>query len=342
MRDDHSELNPEATVEELDRALRPESLDEFIGQAEARANLRVFIESAKKRGQAMDHALFYGPPGLGKTTLAQIMARELGVNFKMTSGPVLAKAGDLAAILTNLEPRDVLFIDEIHRMNPVVEEVLYPALEDFELDLVIGEGPAARSVRIDLAPFTLVGATTRLGLLTTPLRDRFGIPTRLEFYKVEELVLIVTRAARLMGAEIDKAGAHEIASRARGTPRIAGRLLRRVVDFAVVEGDGRITKELADGSLSRLGVDKLGLDGADRRYLTLLAENFGGGPVGVETIAAGLSEARDAIEEVVEPFLLQQGLIQRTPRGRILGEKAWAHLGLAAPKSAKQNDLFEG
>ena len=342
MRDDHSDLNPNATAEELDRALRPQSLDEFIGQAEARANLKVFIESAKKRGQAMDHALFYGPPGLGKTTLAQIMARELGVNFKMTSGPVLAKAGDLAAILTNLEPRDVLFIDEIHRMNPVVEEVLYPALEDFELDLVIGEGPAARSVRIDLAPFTLVGATTRLGLLTTPLRDRFGIPTRLEFYKTEELVQIVTRGAQLMGVEIDDAGAMEIASRARGTPRIAWRLLRRVVDFAVVESNGKITKAVADGALQRLGVDALGLDSADRRYLTLLAENYAGGPVGVETIAAGLSEARDAVEEVVEPFLLQQGLISRTPRGRLLGAKAWKHLGLNAPKAAQQNDLFEG
>ncbi len=342
MRDDTSELNPNATAEELDRALRPQSLDEFIGQAEARANLKVFIESARKRGQAMDHTLFYGPPGLGKTTLAQIISRELGVNFKMTSGPVLAKAGDLAAILTNLEERDVLFIDEIHRMNPVVEEVLYPALEDFELDLMIGEGPAARSVRIDLAPFTLVGATTRLGLLTTPLRDRFGIPTRLEFYKTEELVKIVARGAKLMGAQIDDKGALEIASRARGTPRIAGRLLRRVVDFAVVEGDGSITKEIADGALSRLGVDNLGLDGADRRYLSLMAENYGGGPVGVETIAAGLSEARDAIEEVVEPFLLQQGLIQRTPRGRLLGQKAWRHLGLSPPKATDQTDLFEG
>ena len=342
MRDDTSELNPNATAEELDRALRPQSLDEFIGQAEARANLKVFIESARKRGQAMDHTLFYGPPGLGKTTLAQIISRELGVNFKMTSGPVLAKAGDLAAILTNLEERDVLFIDEIHRMNPVVEEVLYPALEDFELDLMIGEGPAARSVRIDLAPFTLVGATTRLGLLTTPLRDRFGIPTRLEFYKTEELVKIVARGTKLMGAQIDDKGALEIASRARGTPRIAGRLLRRVVDFAVVEGDGSITKEIADGALSRLGVDNLGLDGADRRYLSLMAENYGGGPVGVETIAAGLSEARDAIEEVVEPFLLQQGLIQRTPRGRLLGQKAWRHLGLSPPKATDQTDLFEG
>ncbi len=330
-------LRPEEQPQDADRALRPQVLDEFIGQAEARANLAVFIESAKRRGQAMDHTLFYGPPGLGKTTLAQIMSRELGVNFRMTSGPVLAKAGDLAAILTNLDERDVLFIDEIHRMNPAVEEILYPALEDFELDLVIGEGPAARTVRIDLQPFTLVGATTRLGLLTTPLRDRFGIPTRLEFYTVDELILIVTRAARLMSAEATPNGAMEIARRARGTPRVAGRLLRRVVDFAIVEGNGKVTEEIANIALTRLGVDDLGLDGADRRYLKLLAENYGGGPVGVETIAAALSEARDAIEEVIEPFLLQQGLIQRTPRGRMLAAKAWKHLGLAAPRS---DDLF--
>jgi len=335
------DVRPEELPGDSDRALRPQTLDEFVGQADARRNLRVFIESAKMRGQAMDHALFYGPPGLGKTTLAQIMARELGVNFRMTSGPVLAKAGDLAAILTNLDARDVLFIDEIHRMNPAVEEILYPALEDFELDLVIGEGPAARTVRIDLQPFTLVGATTRLGLLTTPLRDRFGIPTRLEFYTVEELVKIVDRGARLMGANADAGGAMEIARRARGTPRIAGRLLRRVVDFAIVEGDGKVTSALADMALTRLGVDHLGLDSADRRYLRLLAENYGGGPVGVETIAAALSEARDAIEEVIEPFLLQQGLIQRTPRGRMLAAKAWKHLGLDAPRSPDQVDLFE-
>jgi len=330
-------LRPEEQPQDADRALRPQVLDEFIGQKDARANLAVFIESAKRRGQAMDHTLFYGPPGLGKTTLAQIMSRELGVNFRMTSGPVLAKAGDLAAILTNLDERDVLFIDEIHRMNPAVEEILYPALEDFELDLVIGEGPAARTVRIDLQPFTLVGATTRLGLLTTPLRDRFGIPTRLEFYTVDELVLIVTRAAKLMRAEATPNGAMEIARRARGTPRVAGRLLRRVVDFAIVEGNGKVTEEIANIALTRLGVDDLGLDGADRRYLKLLAENYGGGPVGVETIAAALSEARDAIEEVIEPFLLQQGLIQRTPRGRMLAAKAWQHLGLSAPRST---DLF--
>ena len=332
-------LRPDMQAEDADRALRPQSLDEFIGQREARANLKVFIESARRRGEAMDHALFHGPPGLGKTTLAQIMARELGVNYRMTSGPVLAKAGDLAAILTNLEARDVLFIDEIHRLNPAVEEVLYPALEDFELDLVIGEGPAARTVRIELQPFTLVGATTRMGLLPTPLRDRFGIPTRLEFYTDEELHQIVTRGARLMGAPASDDGAAEIAKRARGTPRIAGRLLRRVVDFAIVEGDGTVTQGIADRALTRLGVDHLGLDGADRRYLRLIAESYSGGPVGVETLSAALSESRDSLEDVIEPYLLQKGLIQRTPRGRMLAPAAWAHLGLAPPKS--QTDLFD-
>ena len=336
-------LRPDALPEDADRALRPQTLGEFIGQKAARANLAVFIESAKMRGQAMDHTLFYGPPGLGKTTLAQIMARELGVNFRMTSGPVLARAGDLAAILTNLDARDVLFIDEIHRLNPAVEEILYPALEDFQLDLVIGEGPAARTVRIELQPFTLVGATTRLGLLTTPLRDRFGIPTRLEFYDEAELVEIVTRAARLLRADATPEGAREIARRARGTPRVAGRLLRRVVDFALVEHEGKVTLPVADKALTRLGVDHIGLDGADRRYLTLLAESYGGGPVGVETIAAALSEARDAIEEVIEPFLLQQGLVQRTPRGRMLASRAWTHLGLNAPRPASPiGDLFDG
>jgi Holliday junction DNA helicase RuvB len=333
-------LSPDRQPGDADRALRPQRLDDFVGQAEARANLRVFIESARRRGAAMDHALFHGPPGLGKTTLAQIIARELGVGFRMTAGPVLARAGDLAAILTNLEPRDVLFIDEIHRLPAVVEEVLYPALEDFALDLVIGEGPAARTMRIDLPPFTLVGATTRLGLLTTPLRDRFGIPTRLEFYTVAELEQIVARGARLLGLDAAPEGLREIAARARGTPRIAGRLLRRVADFAVVETGGRIDRALADRALTRLGVDDLGLDGGDRRYLALIAEHYGGGPVGIETIAAALAEARDAIEEVIEPFLLQQGLIARTPRGRMLGPQAWRHLGLEPPKAAGQGDLF--
>ncbi|MGJ8605722.1 MAG: Holliday junction branch migration DNA helicase RuvB [Marivita sp.] len=333
-------VRPDPLPEDRDRALRPQMLDDFVGQAEARANLRVFIQSARQRGESMDHTLFHGPPGLGKTTLAQIMSRELGVGFRMTSGPVLAKAGDLAAILTNLEARDVLFIDEIHRLNPAVEEVLYPAMEDYELDLVIGEGPAARTVRIELQPFTLVGATTRLGLLTTPLRDRFGIPTRLNFYTEDELNTIVTRNALKLGVTTAPEGAREIARRSRGTPRIAGRLLRRVVDFAVVEGDGVVTKELADSALTRLGVDRLGLDGADRRYLSLIAENYQGGPVGIETLSAALSESRDALEEVIEPYLLQQGLIQRTPRGRMLAQKAWSHLGMAAPRQPGQSDLF--
>ncbi|SEA17552.1 Holliday junction branch migration DNA helicase RuvB [Rubrimonas cliftonensis] len=326
-----------------DRALRPETLDAFIGQEAAKANLRVFVGAARQRGEALDHVLLHGPPGLGKTTLAQIMSRELGVGFRMTSGPVIARAGDLAAILTNLEPRDVLFIDEIHRLNPAVEEILYPALEDFALDLVIGEGPGARSVRIDLAPFTLVGATTRMGLLTTPLRDRFGIPVRLEFYDEAELTRIVTRGAALMRTPADPAGAAEIARRARGTPRVAGRLLRRVADFAVMEGDGTITRPLADRALTRLGVDAAGLDAADRRYLRLIAEAYEGGPVGVETIAAALSEARDAVEEVIEPYLLQQGFIQRTPRGRMLAHRAWTHMGLPQPGRATQPPgLFDG
>tara|TARA_B100000579_G_scaffold179847_1_gene146561 strand:+ start:533 stop:1552 length:1020 start_codon:yes stop_codon:yes gene_type:complete len=338
-----SEINPllreEPMHDDTDRALRPKSLSEFIGQSEARSNLRVFIESARQRNDAMDHTLFFGPPGLGKTTLAQIISRELGVNFKMTSGPVLAKAGDLSAILTNLETNDVLFIDEIHRLNPIVEEILYPALEDFELDLVIGEGPAARTVRIELQPFTLVGATTRLGLLTTPLRDRFGIPIRLQYYSDDELYEIVKLNAEKLGIVADKSGATEIARRARGTPRIAGRLLRRVVDFVLVEGDGVLNKKIADHALSRLGVDNLGLDSADRRYLKLIAEQYSGGPVGIETICAAISESRDALEEVIEPYLLQMGLIQRTPRGRMLAKNGWRHLGMQPPKS--QVDMFE-
>ena len=316
-----------------DKALRPQLLSDFVGQNEVRANLSVFIEAAKNRQNAMDHALFFGPPGLGKTTLAQIISRELGVNFKMTSGPILAKAGDLAALLTNLDERDVLFIDEIHRLNPKVEEVLYPAMEDFGLDLMVGEGPSARSVRIELQPFTLVGATTRLGLLTNPLRDRFGIPIRLEFYENEDLVKIISRASRLLNARIDQAGAEEIAKRSRGTPRVAGRLLRRVIDFAQVEGDGRITLEIAKSSLTKLGVDSLGLEGSDRRYLLQIAENYEGGPVGVETICAALSESRDAIEDVIEPYLLQAGLVQRTPRGRVLSKRAWEHLGIKIPET---------
>ncbi len=336
-------ITPEKRGEDLDTTLRPQSLDEFTGQAEARANLKVFIEAAKNRGEALDHVLFVGPPGLGKTTLAQIMAKELGVNFRSTSGPVIAKAGDLAALLTNLEDRDVLFIDEIHRLNPAVEEILYPAMEDFQLDLIIGEGPAARSVKIDLSKFTLVAATTRLGLLTTPLRDRFGIPVRLNFYTVEELESIVRRGARLMGLGITEDGAREIARRARGTPRIAGRLLRRVRDFAEVAKAEAVTKQIADEALTRLLVDNMGLDQLDKRYLNMIALNFGGGPVGIETIAAGLSEPRDAIEDIIEPYMIQQGFIQRTPRGRILTANAWKHLGLQVPKDleATQFRLFQ-
>ena len=333
--------DPEYQTNDGDKALRPKKLVDFTGQSIVKENLAIFIESARKRNETMDHTLFHGPPGLGKTTLAQIISSELGVNFRMTSGPVLAKAGDLAAILTNLEERDVLFIDEIHRMNSAVEEVLYPALEDFELDLVIGEGPAARTVRIELQPFTLVGATTRLGLLTTPLRDRFGIPIRLEFYSPEELLKIVIRASKFMQIQLDSSGGREIAKRSRGTPRIANRLLRRVADFAVVEGNGVITKEIADSSLTRIGVDIAGLDLADRKYLKVIAENYGGGPVGVETISAAMSEARDSLEEVIEPYLLQQGFIQRTPRGRMLTKKSWEHLGLENPNLSEQPDLLD-
>jgi Holliday junction DNA helicase RuvB len=327
---------------EDETALRPQVLADFTGQEAARKNLKVFIESARTRNEALDHVLFVGPPGLGKTTLAQIVARELGVNFRSTSGPVIAKAGDLAAQLTNLEPRDVLFIDEIHRLNPAVEEILYPAMEDFQLDLIIGAGPAARSVKIDLAPFTLVGATTRAGLLTTPLRDRFGIPVRLNFYTVPELQSIVARAARVIGLALSEEGANEIARRSRGTPRIAGRLLRRVRDFAVVEGAEIVGREIADGALKLLDVDAIGLDMMDRRYLDCIALSFGGGPVGVETIAAALSEPRDAIEEIIEPYLIQLGFVQRTPRGRLLTPHAFKHLGLAAPpRPPEQAALFE-
>jgi holliday junction DNA helicase RuvB len=322
-------------------SLRPQRLSEFVGQEQARKNLAVFIEAARARKEALDHVLFVGPPGLGKTTLAQIVARELGVNFRATSGPVIAKAGDLAALLTNLEERDVLFIDEIHRLNPAVEEVLYPAMEDFQLDLIIGSGPAARSVKLDLAKFTLVGATTRAGLLTNPLRDRFGIPVRLNFYEVAELEQIVNRGARVLGIGITPDGANEIARRARGTPRIAGRLLRRVRDFAAVAGSASIDRAVADKALAALEVDTAGLDAMDRRYLTTIAMNYGGGPVGVETLAAALSEPRDAIEDIIEPYLIQCGLLQRTPRGRLITSHAFRHLGLAEPaRDPAQFGLF--
>jgi len=326
-----------------DASLRPQNLSEFVGQAQARANLSVFIEAARKRNEALDHVLFVGPPGLGKTTLAQIVSRELGVGFRATSGPVIAKAGDLAALLTNLEERDVLFIDEIHRLSPAVEEVLYPAMEDFQLDLIIGEGPAARSVKIDLAKFTLVGATTRAGLLTNPLRDRFGIPLRLNFYTEDELEKIVTRGARVLGVGMTADGANEIARRARGTPRIAGRLLRRVRDFASALDAEAIDRKVADHALGALEVDKAGLDAMDRRYLSTIALNYGGGPVGVETLAAALSEPRDAIEDIIEPYLIQCGYLQRTPRGRLLTPHAFKHLGLTEPsRDPGQFGLFAG
>ena len=337
---DNPLLTPHRRPEDVDAALRPKTLDEFVGQKAARENLRVFIEAARSRGDALDHVLFFGPPGLGKTTLAQIVAKEMGVGFRATSGPVIAKSGDLAALLTNLEDGDVLFIDEIHRLAPAVEEVLYPAMEDRALDLMIGEGPSARSVRIDLPKFTLVGATTRQGLLTTPLRDRFGIPVRLNFYTVDELESVIRRAASLLDLGISEDGAREIAKRSRGTPRIAGRLLRRVRDFANVAGEPIVSAKMADASLTRLEVDGLGLDAMDRRYLMMIADVYRGGPVGVETLAAGLSEPRDTVEEVIEPFLIQLGLIARTARGRCLNSRAWKHLGLNPPADL-QDGLFD-
>jgi holliday junction DNA helicase RuvB len=334
---------PEQTAgDQPETQLRPQTLSDFIGQQQVRENLSVFIQAARSRQEALDHVMFFGPPGLGKTTLSQIVARELGVNFRATSGPVISKAGDLAALLTNLEENDVLFIDEIHRLNPAVEEILYPAMEDFQLDLIIGEGPSARSVRIDLPPFTLVGATTRSGLLTTPLRERFGIPLRMNFYEPEELKLIVVRGAKVLGFSLSEDGAMEIAKRSRGTPRVAGRLLRRVRDFAAVAGAKIVDAVKADAALTRLEVDNRGLDAMDRRYLGRIANDFGGGPVGVETLSAALSEPRDAIEDIIEPYLIQQGLLQRTPRGRLLTKAAFDHLGLLFPKEiASQMSLID-
>ena len=340
MAENTSTITPESMSTDNDHTLRPRKLSEFIGHEELRGNLGVFIKSAGLQAKPMAHTLFYGPPGLGKTTLAQIIAREMDVNFSMTSGPVLAKAGDLAAILTKLDRHDVLFIDEIHRLHPIVEEILYPAMEDYALDLVVGSGPAARTVRIELNQFTLIGATTRLGLLTTPLRDRFGIHMRLEFYAAEELLQIVTRSAQVLNIEIAETGAMEIARRARGTPRVANRLLSRVIDFAIVENNGRISLEVANKALDRLGVDHLGLDSNDRKYLNIVADHYGGGPVGIETISAAMSEVKDTVEDVVEPYLMQAGFINRTPRGRTITSLAWKHLGKRPPRAV--NDLFSG
>ena len=340
MADDRLITANEQSEDNTDGNIRPQELSNFIGQTQVRENLRVFVDAARGRSEAMDHVLLHGPPGLGKTTLAQIIARELRVGFRATSGPVIAKAGDLAAILTNLQTYDVLFIDEIHRLNPAVEEILYPALEDFQLDLIIGEGPAARSVRIDLQPFTLVGATTRSGLITTPLRDRFGILLHLQFYGVDDLKAIIQRGAAILGINVLEDGAMEIAKRSRGTPRVAGRLLRRVRDFASISGTQAVDAKVADMGLNKLEVDSRGLDALDRRYLVCIANNYGGGPVGVETLSAALSEERDTIEEVVEPYLIQQGLLMRTPRGRVLAEGAYRHLGMGSPKNMRQLELL--
>lgn len=340
MKNDGIHTASKQTDDAIEQSIRPSLLGDFVGQQQAKENLSVFIDAARKREESLDHLLLYGPPGLGKTTIAHIVSREMGVNFRATSGPILSKAGDLAAILTNLQPHDVLFIDEIHRLNTTIEEVLYPAMEDFHLDIIIGEGPAARSVRIDLPPFTLIGATTRLGLLTNPLRDRFGIPVRLDFYTHAELMHVVGRGANILNTPLTEDGALEIARRSRGTPRIALRLLRRVRDFASLSNDGTITKDIADHALKRLDVDAVGLDSADRRYLHFIAEHYDGGPVGIETIAAGLSEQKDAIEETIEPYLLQQGFIQRTPRGRMLTKTAWHHLELPMPSRATQHDFL--